>query len=180
MAATNPAAGVRRRKPRARLYRRIDLRRRRRRVHPPTITAEAALHLLMEEADIFAVGRSRYLVAWIDADVLETLIVAAGATEDREENGDDEPDSDREPDVDDEPSVGADDLESDGLDDEGGERTDEDVLPSPRPRPPILDGGLVEVSYDPVNGQKVFTVVRALRVDLASPEPPLVAPTGAR
>jgi hypothetical protein len=46
--------------------------------------ADIALHQLMIEGDIYKVGRTHYLVAPIGADLLETLIVAAGSTEDDE------------------------------------------------------------------------------------------------
>jgi len=48
--------------------------------------ADAALHLLMQEADIYKIGRNHYLVALVWPELLDTLIVAAAATEDDEEN----------------------------------------------------------------------------------------------
>ena len=46
--------------------------------------ADIALHELMVEGDIYTIGRRRYLVAPVDAGLLETLIIAAGSTEDDE------------------------------------------------------------------------------------------------
>jgi hypothetical protein len=46
--------------------------------------ADIALHQLMIEGDIYKVGRTHYLVAPLAAGLLETLIVAAGSTEDDE------------------------------------------------------------------------------------------------
>ncbi len=70
------------------------------------ISANTALHYLVRDGDVFAVGRRRYLVAAVDADSLETLIVAASSTDD-DDDGDpdtgiedfpqDEPNQDREP-----------------------------------------------------------------------------------
>lgn len=53
--------------------------------------AAEALNYLMAKADIFKVGRRHYLVAPCDAELINILIVAAGAEEDAE------PDHDREP-----------------------------------------------------------------------------------
>jgi hypothetical protein len=53
----------------------------------------------MEQGDIFKIGQLLYLVAPVPSALLETLIVAAAATEDDEDNGDLEP------------SVGRDDCE---------------------------------------------------------------------
>jgi hypothetical protein len=88
--------------------RRVDLRRRRRRVTGRTISADMALFELMRDADVYQVGRQRYLVAPISADLLERLMIASAATEDDEPNGDEEPSIGRP--VDEE-------GESDGLDD---------------------------------------------------------------
>jgi hypothetical protein len=77
--------------------------------------AADALNAVMQEGDIYKIGQRHYLVAPICAELLETLIVAAGAGED------DEPDNDDlGVDDDGEPSLGQTgaDLESDGLDDE--------------------------------------------------------------
>jgi hypothetical protein len=87
--------------------RRVDLRRRRRRVTGRTISADLVLHQLVRDGDVYEVGRRRYLVAPLDQAMLDALIIAAGITEDDEPNGDLEP------------SLGAqDELESDGLEDE--------------------------------------------------------------
>jgi hypothetical protein len=86
----------------------------------PLVTADLALHNLMEDADLYRVGRSIYLVAPVDARIVDTLIAAMGSTEDDEDgdpgggNADDagfgELDN-----CDDEPSTGSwDDLEHDG------------------------------------------------------------------
>jgi hypothetical protein len=48
--------------------------------------ADGALNALMQEADIFKVGRRRYLVAPLTPELVDTLIMAAGATEDDEED----------------------------------------------------------------------------------------------
>ncbi len=53
--------------------------------------ADSALNFLMQEADIFRIGRRDYLVAPLCYELVEILIIAAGATEDDEENGDLEP-----------------------------------------------------------------------------------------
>ena len=53
--------------------------------------ADGALNFLMQEADIFKVGRRRYLVAPLSAELVDVLIQAAGAGEDAEADGDDEP-----------------------------------------------------------------------------------------
>src|SRR3954471_24856626 len=87
---------TRRGKPRARRpsdprRRRIDLRRRRRRVTGRVITADVALFELMRDGDVYQVGGQRYLVAPISADLLGRLTIAAGSTEDHEPNGDLEP-----------------------------------------------------------------------------------------
>jgi hypothetical protein len=76
--------------------------------------ADSVLNFLMQEADIFKVGRRRYLVAPLNAELVDLLIVAAGATEDAEE---DNPDLGAD-DVG-EPSLGqsGDDLEADGVED---------------------------------------------------------------
>jgi hypothetical protein len=65
----------------------------------------------MENGEIFKVGRRYYLVAPVCEKVLERLIIAAGRTEDNEENGDLEPNT-----GDDEPSLGADAPEGDPCD----------------------------------------------------------------
>jgi hypothetical protein len=76
--------------------------------------ADIALHLLMDCGDIYKVGRTHYLVAPLDADLLETLIIAAGSTEDDEKD-----DEDLGADDEGEPSLGQTgaDLEGDGLED---------------------------------------------------------------
>jgi len=70
---------------------------------------------VMQEADIYKVRRHHYLVAPISAELLKTLIVAAGATEDEEEDNEDLGAEDVG-----EPSLGQtdDDRESDGLGDD--------------------------------------------------------------
>jgi hypothetical protein len=55
---------------------------------PPPVDSSTALHWIMQEGDIYKVGRQHYLVAPLPGDLLETLIAAAAATEDDEENGD--------------------------------------------------------------------------------------------
>jgi hypothetical protein len=74
--------------------------------------ADVALHLLMDTGDIYKVGRTHYLVASLNAELLETLIIAAGSTEDQEDD-----DSDHGADDVGEPSLGqsGEDLEGDGL-----------------------------------------------------------------
>src|ERR1043165_383691 len=70
-------------------------------------TADDALSAVMESGEIFKVGRRYYLVAPVCEKVLERLIIAAGRTEDNEENGDREPNTgDDEPDEDNEPTLG--------------------------------------------------------------------------
>lgn len=53
---------------------------------PDQISADEALHWLLEDADVFRVRRQRYLVAPINDTVLEALIVAAGSIEDTEDD----------------------------------------------------------------------------------------------
>jgi hypothetical protein len=87
--------------------------------------ADIALHELMRDGDVYKIGRGHYLVAPISRDVLETLIIAAGSTEDDEPSlvggGQTECDAlvDGELGADDagEPSLGGgdEDLEGDGL-----------------------------------------------------------------
>jgi hypothetical protein len=50
--------------------------------------ADYALNALMEHGDIYQVGRRHFLVAPLNAELVETLIIAAGATEDDEDNDD--------------------------------------------------------------------------------------------
>jgi hypothetical protein len=75
--------------------------------------ADIALHELMTEGDVYKIGRTHYLVAPLHAGLLETLIIAAGSTEN------DEKDEDLGADDEGEPSLGRTgaDLEGDGLDD---------------------------------------------------------------
>jgi hypothetical protein len=92
----------------------------------PVPLADVALHELMQSGDIYKIGRSHYLVAPIDAELLETLIVAAGATEDDEPSlagghpgRDALPDGELGADDEGEPSLGQSgaDLEADGIED---------------------------------------------------------------
>jgi hypothetical protein len=70
---------------------------------PQPVSADLALHALMQDGEIFEVGHGRYLVAPVNDELIEILIVALAATEDDEHNGDIEP------------SIGTElDLESDG------------------------------------------------------------------
>lgn len=80
--------------------------------------ADLALHELMQDGDIYKIGRTHYLVAPISAALFDALIAAAGATEDEEDGGDAEQGDDDDLGADDfgEPSLGGgdDDLENDG------------------------------------------------------------------
>jgi hypothetical protein len=73
-------------------------------------SADLALHALMQNGEIVEVGHGRYLVAPLNDELIETLIVASALTEDEEPDGnDDESNGDMEP------SIGPKlDLESDG------------------------------------------------------------------
>jgi hypothetical protein len=79
----------------------------------PLPLADAALHVLMNDADIYKIGRRHYLVAEVSNELMDTLMAAAGATEDDEPNGDLEPSIPSH-------SVYTDDLEGDELEDSNG------------------------------------------------------------
>ena len=90
--------------------------------------ADGALNFLMQEADIFKVGRRRYLVAPLSAELVDVLIQAAGAGEDAEDYDPAEESGDMEASLgwhtphalSDQRGLSAsgDDLENDGIDDE--------------------------------------------------------------
>lgn len=135
----------RRRKPRQRPAALLQRRKRQRRAID---RSDLVLHALMRDGDLFDVDDRKFFVSPISDDELEELIAAIGAMEDDEDSdndrnsGDEEPDADDEPDhdrerdrCDDEPSlcgthagmqpgISDRDLESDEVDDEGGEPPD--------------------------------------------------------
>jgi hypothetical protein len=67
----------------------------------------------MRDGDTFDVKGRRYLVAPVDDDLLERLILAAGAVEDDEDSDDDRDTGDDEPGVDDEGEISINDLPQD-------------------------------------------------------------------
>lgn len=79
------AFGDRRARKPAPRYRRVEIRRLRVAAAPPPVTADVALHDVMQNADLFRVGRSTYLVAPVSARVIGRLAEAMGATEDAED-----------------------------------------------------------------------------------------------
>jgi hypothetical protein len=116
---------------RGHLRQRVDIRRRSRFTRlPPLIDPSEALATLMRDGEFYDVHGASYLVARVDDDLIDSLIVATGANEDDEASlsGGQPPFSgsvvDGELGADDEgePSLGqpGEDRESDGLDDEVG------------------------------------------------------------
>jgi hypothetical protein len=74
-------------RPRPRHRRRLDLRRLGRH-SPKPITAELALHLLIQGGEVYEIGRRRFLVAALDPELIDTLIQASAIGEDDEDSND--------------------------------------------------------------------------------------------
>lgn len=100
----------------------------------PVPHADAALHELVSEGDIFRVGRRLFFVAPISHVALEALIVAAGSTEDLEPEADMGPEEIAEGD-------GECDAEEDDppeQDDHGGGNVEDEGEPDPADHEPSL------------------------------------------
>jgi hypothetical protein len=89
----------------------------------PAITADFALHILMQDGDVYRVGRRRYLVAPLSAELLDRLIMATGAHEDLEDTVDAERGDDDDMGADDygEPSLGQTGMDDLELEEDGRE-----------------------------------------------------------